>query len=291
MIQPRYPVYVPSKGRADHALTARFLLRDEVPFRMVVEPQEAEAYARVVGDDRVVELDASGEGLIYARNWIKAHATSEGYDRHWQLDDNIAGAWRVYRGRRIPSESGVALRVAEDFTDRYSNIALSGLGYMMFGFPWEPPIVRNVHVYSCTLVNNAIPHRWRLVYNDDTDLCLQVLADGWCTVLIHAFCVDKKRTMTVAGGNTDELYQGDGRLKMARSLERVWPGVVKTTRRFGRPQHRVDWLKFDTPLKLRDDVDLDELPPVDEYGLELRQVREIESPRLRALHDEYQRTH
>jgi hypothetical protein len=284
---PRYPVYVPTKGRADSALTIRMLMRDRVPFRVVVEHDELDAYAAVCGRDALLELPASGRGLIFARNWIKAHATSEGHARHWQLDDNIGNTYRVYRGRRIRCDTSVALRVCEDFCDRYTNVALAGLAYSMFGFAWEPPVRRNVHVYSCTLVNNAIPHSWRLPYNDDTDLCLQVLADDWCTVLVQAFVVEKKRTMTVKGGNTDDLYQGDGRLVMARSLERMWPGVVKTTREYGRPQHAVNWRKFTTPLQLRDDIDLAQLPKTDEYGLELVAKQPIRSKRLQTLHDDY----
>lgn len=282
---PRYPVYVPTKGRAESPLTLRLLERDGVDFRAVVEHDELERYAQIVGPERVLELDESGGGLIYARNWIKAHATSEGHARHWQIDDNIGDVYRVYRGRRIRCDAGPALSVCEDFTDRYTNIALSGLAYSMFGFAWEPAVRRNVHVYSCTLVNNAIPHAWRLVYNDDTDLCLQVLADGWCTLLVNAFCVAKKRTMTVKGGNTDALYRGDGRLLMARSLERMWPGVVKTHREYGRPQHDVNWRKFTTPLQLRDDVDLNAIEP-SEYGLDLVATRDVQSARLRALLDE-----
>jgi hypothetical protein len=278
VIAPRYPVYVPTKGRHESPLTLRMLMRDGVPFRAVVEREERDAYASVVGHDMLLELPESGGGLIYARNWIKAHATSEGHARHWQLDDNISDTYRVYRGRRIRCDTGVGLRVAEDFADRYTNVALAGLSYSMFGFAWEPPVRRNVHVYSCTLVNN-----------DDTDLCLQVLADGWCTVLVNAFCVAKKRTMTVKGGNTDDLYQGDGRLLMARSLERVWPGVVTTTREYGRPQHAVNWRKFTTPLVLRDDVDLAQLPSTDEYGLELVATQPIRSERLRTLRAGYGR--
>ena len=58
------------------------------------------------------------------------------------------------------------------------------------------------------------------------------------------------RTMTMKGGNMAQLYQGDGRLTMARSLERMWPGVVSINRRFGRPQHVVknSWRNFDTSL-------------------------------------------
>lgn len=285
---PRYPIYVPSKGRSDNPLTARFLERDEVPFRVVVEAEQVEAYAAAVGEERLLVLPESGQGLIFARNWIKAHATAAGFERHWQLDDNIMEVRRWYRGERIPCASGPALAAVEDFVDRYENVAIAGLNYQMFGIgTGRKPYVTNCHVYSCTLVLNEIPQRWRLLYNDDTDMCLQVLAAGWCTVLVNVFLANKLRTMVARGGNTDDLYQGDGRLRMARQLERMWPGVVTTQRRFGRPQHVVknNWKDFTTPLRLKAGVDLDALEP-DEYGLELRAVRPVEAPTLRRLLDE-----
>lgn len=289
MREPRYPIYVPTKGRYSNPLTLRFLMRDRVPFRAVVEDAEHDVYAGIVGADRLLVLPESGRGLVFARNWIMDHSIAEGHERHWQLDDNIGDVVRVYKGRRIQCNSGPALAAVEDFADRYSNVALAGLAYRFFVQQSSRPFVRNVHVYSCTLVDNAIEQRWRLVYNDDTDLCLQVLAAGLCTVLVNVFAIDKKRTMTIKGGNTDDLYQGDGRLQMARELERVWPGVVTVDRRYGRPQHviRAQWRRFDTPLKLRDDVKLDELPEHDEYGLDLRAVREIRSERVRALQRSY----
>jgi hypothetical protein len=78
-------------------------------------------------------------------------------------------------------------------------------------------------------------------------------------------------TMTMKGGNATELYKGDGRLKMARSLERVWPYVVETKRRFRRPQHvvRGAWRAFDTPLRLKPGVDLAKLPAVEEFGMRM----------------------
>jgi len=282
---PRYPIYVPSKGRHDACYTARFLIQDGVPFRLVVEPGERDRYAAAFGPERVLTLPWDNPGsVIPARNWIKEHATAAGYERHWQLDDNIRRIRRLYRGKRIPCAAGVALRVVVDFADRYGNVALAGLNYEFFAIGEElPPFYLNSRVYSCTLVLNRLPHRWRGRYNEDTDLCLQVLADGWCTVLVNAFLTQKARTMTIKGGNTAALYQGDGRLKMARSLERLWPGVVKTSRRFQRPQHVVydAWRRFDTPLRLKPGVDLAQLPPVDDYGLRLAQVAEIKSESLR----------
>jgi len=289
MRQPRYPVYVPTKGRSARAdaLTIRFLLHDGVPFHAVVEAEEQDAYEAVVGRERLLVLPESGQGLIYARNWIRDHAEAAGHARHWQLDDNIRWVSRQYHGQRIQCAAGPALAAVEDFTDRYENVALTGLNYEMFAIHSRTPLLRNVHVYSATLVNHACPCRWRLRHNDDTDLCLQVLAAGWCTVLVNAFLVHKVPTMTRRGGNTDDLYQGDGRLVMARSLERLWPGVVKVKRRYGRPQHVVDWRRFTTPLRLKSTVNLQELADRDEYGLELAAVRPVKSRRLRDL----QRTH
>ncbi|MHC4717457.1 MAG: GREB1-related protein [Planctomycetota bacterium] len=280
---PRYPIYVPSKGRAGICYTARFLQRDGVPFSLVVEKPERAAYEEYFPEARILELPFTDCGLIAARNWIKAHAIKAGAVRHWQIDDNIRGMWRRNKGLRIRCASGIAFACVEDFVDRYQNVAVAGMNYYMFAPDHQevPPFYRNVHVYSCTLILNEIPYAWRTPYNDDTDLCLQALAGGWCTILVNAFLAWKMTTMTVEGGNTEDLYKGDGRLKMARALERLWPGVVRVSRRYGRPQHVVNWRKFDNELRLRPD-----LPPPDpdRYSMDLVQVKpEIRSPEIQQL--------
>ncbi len=291
-VMPRYPIYVPSKGRYEKNLTANFLIKDGVPFKLVIEKEEYDDYASKYGENRLLVLPFSNQGsVIPARNWIKTHATEAGYERHWQLDDNMRDIKRFWKGRRVKCPAGVGLRATEDFADRYENVAIAGLNYEMFCVPVPglPPFRLNVHVYSCSLILNSLPHKFRGRFNEDTDLCLQVLADGWCTVLINAFMVRKMITMQHSGGNTDALYKyQDGRLKMSRSLERLWPGVAKTTRRFNRPQHSIHsgWRKFDTPLKLKPGIDLSKMKP-NEYGMELKQVAdEIKSPSLRALYEE-----
>ena len=61
------------------------------------------------------------------------------------------------------------------------------------------------------------PYRNEGFFNDDTDLCLRILKDGYCTILFNAFLIEKSVTMTVKGGLTP-YYQGDGRYKMAKEL-------------------------------------------------------------------------
>jgi hypothetical protein len=302
--QPRYPIYIPSKGRYEDgtALTVQALARDEVPFRLVVEPAQAAEYRRHVSDrDQLLVLPEDDFGLLRARNWIRDHAEAMGAARHWQLDDNISDFYRLWERKRIPVHAGVALRVCEDFTDRYENVGISGLNYDMFVNPngssgVNEPFLAGVHVYSCTLINHAMPYRWRLRYNDDTDLCLQALVHGWATILLNAFSAKKVTTMTLAGGNTDALYRAEaetdardtaGRYEMARSLERAWPGTVRVVRNYGRYQHSVNWGAFDVPLRLRGDVDPYALPDVNEYGLALRTRRPVRSDRIRAVHDAY----
>lgn len=274
-------------------MTARFLRKDGVPFKLVIEPQEEQAYAKEFSEHLIIlPFSNLGMGGIPARNFVWDHAQKSGSGRHWILDDNIAGIWRRYAARRIRCESGPAFRACEEFTDRYENIAISGMNYYMFSIDGQkqPAFNLNVHVYSCLLIDNSIPFRWRGRYNEDTDLCLRVLSAGYCTVLFNAFLAWKMTTMTMKGGNSDSLYKGDGRLRMARSLERVWPYVVETRRRFRRPQHYVrdSWAKFDTPLKLKKGVDLSSLPDVDEFGLELNQVKDgIKSKAVVGLLEDY----
>lgn len=289
-ILPRYPVYVISKGRADVCLTARFLVVDGCPFKLVVEPQEEAAYRKLYGD-RVVTLPFSNLGLgsIPARNWVWEDAKAAGFARHWILDDNIYRVRRLVGRRRIPCEAGPAFACVEDFADRYTNLALAGLNYAFFVVPSGttrvPPFWHNVHCYSTILIQNDLPFRWRGRYNEDTDLSLQVLSAGLCTALINTFMIQKVATMVMKGGNTAELYKGDGRLRMARSLEQQWPGVVTVRRRFKRPQHVIknQWRGFDTPLIWKPGV---EKPTgANEYGMVLRELKAPKSAALRALVD------
>ena len=289
MIQPRYPVYIPSKGRFETCHTAKCLDEYGTPFRIVVEKPEEKEYVARFGRKRVIRLPFQNRGLISTRNWIKEHATRSGAKRHWQLDDNITEFFRAYKLKRLNITPSIALRATEDFVDRYTNVAIAGLNYDFFYRPTDnaiPPFYLNQHVYSCSLILNSLPHRWRSALNDDTDICLQVLADGWCTVLMNAFLCGKCQTMAVKGGNT-QIYQGDGRLRMARALERLWPGVAETKRIFKRPQHRIkhQWQHFDTPLIRKPNVKIPTTP--NEYGLTLVAVRPIQSKSLRRFAKEH----
>lgn len=276
-MNPKYPVYVISKGRWETRLTANSLEKMGVPYHIVIEPQEFEQYSKVINPSKIFILPFSnlGQGSIPARNWIWDHAISIGAERHWILDDNIDGFYRLNRNLKVQVSSGTIFKCAEDFTDRYENVGISGFDYFMFA-PRKaqfPPYRLNTRIYSCILIKNDIPYRWRRRYNEDTDLSLRALKDGWCTILFSAFLAMKTVTMTMKGGNTDELYKQDkefdGRLAMAESLKEQHPDVTEIVWKWGRWQHSVDYRKFKRN-KLIKKQGLIIKPGVDNYGMELK---------------------
>lgn len=247
-MNPNNPVYIISKGRWDTRLTSKALERMNVPYHIVIEPQEYDNYASVIDPKKILVLPFSnlGQGGIPARNWVWEHSLSIGAKRHWILDDNIAAFNRLNRNLQVQVTSGTIFRCTEDFVERYENVALAGFQYDFFAKAKTvlPAFDLNTRIYSCILIKNNIPYRWRGRYNEDTDLSIRCLKDGWCTVLFYAFIQEKATSMTLKGGNTDELYQDDGRLKMAQSLQEQHPDVVTVGKRFKRWQHVVDYRPF-----------------------------------------------
>jgi hypothetical protein len=272
-MNPIYPIYIPSKGRYESRMTSKALDKMNVPYHIVIEEQEYDSYASVIDPKKILILPFSNRGLIASRCWIMEHSIKNGAARHWQIDDNIAWFARLHQNKKVQVDNGVCFRVVEDFVDRYTNIAYAGLQYEMFvpAIKKWPPFLLNTRIYSCTLVNNSIPYRWRSIYNDDTDVCLMALKDGWCTLLIQTFVAKKMATMTVKGGNTEQLYKldnADGRLLMAQALQKLHPDVVKITRKWGRWQHQVDYRPFrvNRPI-LKDGVVIPQ--GVNNYGMVL----------------------
>ena len=248
-MNPKYPVYIISKGRWESRKTSKALEEMRVPYYIVIEPQEYDQYANVIDSNKILTLPFSelGQGSIPARNWVWKDSIKRGAKRHWILDDNIASFHRLNRNLPVPVASGTIFRCAEDFVDRYENVAISGFEYFMF-IPRKTklaPFRLNTRVYSCILLKNDLPHRWRGRYNEDTDLSIRVLKDGWCTILFQAFICDKATTMTMTGGNTEDLYEiQDGMLKMAQSLVDQHPDIVKISWKFNRWQHQVNYRPF-----------------------------------------------
>lgn len=278
-MNPKYPIYIISKGRYKRCLTARELNLMNVPYKLVVEPQEKEVYGEIWGYDKLLVTPFSnlGNGSIDVRNFVWKHSMDNGFKKHWILDDNLEGFHRLNRNMKPKVTDGTIFKCAEDFTDRYENVKISGMNYYSFCKTTDkvPPFYLNTRIYSCILIDNSLEFRWRGKYNEDTDLSLRTLKAGYCTVLFNAFLVGKVTTMRMKGGNTGEVY-GDtnNRLEFAESLQKQHSDVVKVVWKFNRWHHQVNYRPF-KKNKLKKIEGIAIKKGIDNYGMKLINYGEI----------------
>lgn len=299
---PRYPVYIISKGRHESMVTSRSLTRMKIPHYIAIEPQDEANYEEAIDKFGlreyvtliVLPFSNHGDGPGRARNSCWDHSIELDANRHWVLDDNINDFYRLHQNTRLRVESGAFFAAMEDFCDRYENVKIAGPQYRFFcpSNDAKPPFMTNTRIYSCLLIENDCKHRWRGRYNEDTDICLRVLKDGDCTVQFHAFLQEKMATQTLKGGNTDEFYHKEigidengiairadnvdvkgsynvaGTIAKSQMLVDMHPDVATLVWKFGRWHHHVDYSKFKSNvLKFKERISLKDEP--NNYGLEL----------------------
>ena len=272
-IQPKYPIYIISKGRWHNPLTAISLDKMNVDYKICVEPKEFENYKSVISEKKILCLPENfselGSGSIPVRNFVWEHSIKNGAEKHWILDDNIHCFLRTTNNIRAIVYSGATFCAIEDFVDRYENIGIAGMNYYTFTHRRVKfaPYKLNTRIYSCILIDNKLNHRWRGKYNEDTDLSLRVLKDGLCTVLFNTFSCYKKSTMLMKGGNTDTIYNsGDNRREFAESLKKQHPDLVEVVYKFNRWHHNVNYKQFQKlKLKLKPNLNIPDKP--NNYGM------------------------
>ena len=285
MSNPKYPIYIVSKSRWDSRLTAKALCRLGVPYYIIVEESQYSEYAKVIKGGEILilpkfyqtEYDTCDDlgmtksvGPGAARNFAWDHSISMGFKRHWVYDDNVHNFQRLQNNRRIRVGDGTILKLMEDFVDRYENVAQAGPAYVMFCPERSklPPYILNTRIYSMLLIKNDIPYRWRGRYNEDTDLSLRILKDGWCTVQFYAFLGDKIGTQIVKGGNTEVFYSQEGTSPKSEMLKKLHPDVTEIVWKFGRVHHHVDYRPF-AGNKLKPIEGLQKVEGNDEHGMRL----------------------
>lgn len=263
------PVFIPTKGRADTALTPDVLDALEVPFHLIVEEPERDAYAARWGADRVLVLppgyqdsyDTTDElgrskplGPGPARNYAWDLAQAAGAPWHWVIDDNVRAFYRFNRNQRIQVADDGMFRAMAEFAQRYSNVAMAGPDYVMFtpSKLKRAPFRTGTRIYSCNLIRTGLPFRWRCRYNEDTDLSLRMLKAGWATVQFSAFLQEKVRTQRLGGGNTAAFYEHEGTIPKSAQLIATHPDVTRATMRFGRAHHFVDYDQWRGQPLIRD---------------------------------------
>lgn len=287
-MNPRFPIYIPSKGRWESRLSAKCLSKLRIPFHIIIEEQEYENYRAVIDPSfgTILILDKSyqdnydafsnlgvreSKGSGPARNFAWDHAVKSGAEWHWCMDDNIQYFFRMNQNRKNLVRDGTILRCMEDFVLRYENIGMAGPQYDYFAprKKKHAPLILNTRIYSCNLIRNDIPFRWRGRYNEDTDLSIRILKAGWCTVLFNAFLQKKITTGKMKGGNS--LIYSKGTRAKSQMLADMHPDIVKVVWRYNRWHHQADYNSFKW-LKLKFKPGIEIKSGVDNFGMQLQEI-------------------
>ena len=162
---PQYPIYIPSKSRADNAKTPYELDRLNVPYRIIVEEQQYDAYRENFPKEKLLVLDKTfqdeyetlddigygkSKGPGAARNFAWHHSIQEGHKWHWVMDDNIRIFARLHKNKKLRVGDGTMFHAMEDFCSRYTNIGMAGPHYWMFApsRTARKPFIVGTRVYS-----------------------------------------------------------------------------------------------------------------------------------------------
>ena len=242
----KYPIYVPSKARSEIKLTTKCLADNNISFYVVVEPQDADDYHKEYSENQIVVMEKNNQGIGYVRNACKKHSISIGADYHWQIDDNIKDFRIRENNKNVVKNTKNILAAAENYISHFDNIGAASLSHTIFAFARNTHVSINRQTYSCMLINNKLNILYRHDCIEDTDYSMQVLTEGYCTILFNKLLMGKAATGQYKGGNTDTVHAGDGRLMRSRKLQEYWPGafkVIKKKERWHVAPSRV-WDKF-----------------------------------------------
>lgn len=279
-IKNRYPIYIVSKSRYKNGLTWKALDRMGLKYFIICEIHEAALYKENTNGEILVlpsrylnnydtcdDVTNKSKGPGAARNFAIDHSKENGFKRHWVLDDNLDAFHYLNRNEKLEVECGSTFAAAEDFVDRYTNIPVAGMNYYSFAKKTDkvPPLKFNTRVYSCLLIDNESGYRWRGRYNEDTDLSLRVLKDGFCTVQFNAFLCGKVTTQRMRGGNSKEFYDEEGTKAKSQMIEDLHPDVAKVTWKFNRWHHHVNYKVFGSNKPQIKDLYIGK--SVDNYGM------------------------
>lgn len=229
-----YPVYVPSKGRADRKITTKFLEEAGIPFYVVVEPQDAAAYREHYAADHILVMEKNDQGIAYVRNFCKRHSEEAGDKFHWQIDDNIYYVGYRSKDKNHKASPVVVLGLAETMVNKFENVGGASLTHIMFAFAKKHSVDVNKQVYTCALFRNNVSSQWRPDVIEDTDYSLQLLQEGYTTILLNRLIMNKVATGLIKGGNTEISHGGNRRLLRSQKLSEYYPGWFKVTEQYGR---------------------------------------------------------
>lgn len=250
-----YPIFIISKGRyISKNTTAEKFEEAKKSYFVIVEPNEYQDYLDNKGEyANILTLPENNQGVAYARNHCFKIALEMGSQYFWQLDDNIK-AFRTRIGNKNIKISPVHnMGIIEKEVLRYRNIGGACMMHSVFAWASAEDIKINKMIYCCMLLNTDVKARFIKGTAEDVDFSVQILKEGWCSLLFAKQLIDKPQSGSQKGGCNGKDYSGDGRKKRNIMLVKDhYPWFSEYTHKSGESRVRPSriWRSFkQRPLK------------------------------------------
>lgn len=217
---PKYPIYVISHKRYNKkdCLTIKNLERMNLQYYLCIRENQEEHYRKFIEKQKysganilTIDIGDDIKGGTSQRNFCWKHSVSMGHKKFWLLDDNMDG-WSYFNElNKVKINSPLCFTLLEDIIDNTKNVGIISHNYLgdVPKTDLRPPLQHNCKNYSSLLINTELLDKFnikfRLLYNEDVDLTLQVLSNGINTLGTNIILVDKKQTGSCDGGNL-EIY-------------------------------------------------------------------------------------
>lgn len=278
----KYPIFVISYNRAKNHTTSRTLSEFEVPHYLVLHKDQIPEYKKYFNEKQkkyatILEFDESyklkyetcdsiphsvkNAGSGAERNFAWDYSIKLGAKAHWLMDDNmknfmyIAGVCRrnnTYVRRTANKEIFYEqFPRAEKFFDKYENLLMLELTQNDFCINiTKYTYSLNTRCFSCNLIWNEMPLRWRGRYNEDVILSYDIMTSGYCIASYRGGILKNKQSTRVAkGGNhaikagdTESIYSDGFDYKYSSNdktdlLLKVYPQYFRKVIKYGRVHH------------------------------------------------------
>lgn len=244
-------IFVPSKGRSEPGLskTIVHLLNEKIEFKLVVEPQEKEAYQKSYPEANILVLSQSNQGIAFVRNFILKEARMLQLESFWMLDDDIRGMYKQINGKNQKSDFNTVLREAHLLFLSLPEIAQGALEYQQFSWSAKKDYVMNsycdVAVWVHVKRTAHLHYRAHVNLKEDRDFTIQILASGFNTARASRLGFSVPKNGSNEGG-LQEVYAQSGReIEAVQRMCALWPEFITLqTKSDGRVDCKINWKHF-----------------------------------------------
>lgn len=244
-----WPVYIPSKGRAETITTARVLREGGVQAVIVAEPQEQAAYRLNNPLNNLLVLPQNNGGIVTVRNHILEHAKAAGHAWFWMMDDDIKGFYLVEQGKTHKRVAHAVLAFAQGIIEEQGEeAAQAALEYQQYAWAAKTPYKTNSYCDVCVAVAPGrvghVRYRRELALKEDRDFTLQLLNSGKRVVRVTHAAFTCPKNGSNKGGLHAEYAQAGREAAASLRMQAAWPGVCEAvTKPDGRQDVKIHWAK------------------------------------------------